>query len=121
MGRWDTEDSLVLFQLSICRSLAGMFDGFLYADFNPMWQRDVPFMDLRTGRENDDLPRYLTMNSSIDGTSSPTSFSIVLYCDKSLVHAGEYLLHLSFFTTSMKVTGTDSAAVMESRTYARSR
>lgn len=32
------------------------------------------------------------MNSSIDGTSSPTSFNIVLYCDNNLVHAGEYLL-----------------------------
>jgi hypothetical protein len=38
------------------------------------------------------LTRYLAMNSSIDDTLSPTSFSIVLYCAISRVHAGEYLL-----------------------------
>ena len=35
--------------------------------------------------------RYRDMNCSIDGTSSPTSFSMVLYCDSNRVHAGEYL------------------------------
>ena len=37
------------------------------------------------------LTRYRAMNCSIDGTSSPTNFSMVLYCDNSLVHAVEYL------------------------------
>ena len=35
---------------------------------------------------------YLVINASIDGTSSPTNLSIVLYCESSFVHAGEYLL-----------------------------
>jgi hypothetical protein len=38
------------------------------------------------------LTRYLAMNSSIEDTLSPTSFSIVLYCAIRRVHAGEYLL-----------------------------
>ena len=36
---------------------------------------------------------YLVINASIDGTSSPTNLSIVLYCDNSRVHAGEYLFN----------------------------
>lgn len=31
------------------------------------------------------------MNSSMEGTSSTTSFNIVLYCESRRVHAGEYL------------------------------
>lgn len=34
---------------------------------------------------------YRAMNSSTDGTSAPTSLRIVLYCESSFVHAGEYL------------------------------
>ena len=61
------------------------------------------------------------MNSSIEGTSLPTSFSIVLYCDKRRVHAGEYLLHDAQRSVDEDNDPTHSAAGTESRTYARSR
>lgn len=63
------------------------------------------------------------MNCPIEGTSSPTSLSMVLYCDNSLVHAGEYLF-TDVAKHSPNTQGekcTHSAAVTESRTYARSR
>lgn len=66
------------------------------------------------------LTRYRDMNSSAEGTASPTSFSIVLYCDSSLVHAGEYLLK-SEVQRIDNVKGTYSTAVTESRIYALSR
>jgi hypothetical protein len=46
------------------------------------------------GREKEPavLTRYRLMNWSMFGTSSPTSFNMVLYCDNSRVHAGEYLV-----------------------------
>ena len=69
------------------------------------------------------LTRYRLMNCSIEGTSSPTSLSMVLYCDSNRVHAGEYLftgVAQSFpYTPGQRCT--HSAAVTESRTYARSK
>jgi uncharacterized membrane protein len=64
------------------------------------------------------------MNSSIDGTSSPTSLSIVLYCESSRVHAGEYLFSegiSSTYVLTNNAAATHSDAGTESRTYARSR
>lgn len=91
---------------------------------------------------------YLVINASIDGTSSPTNLSIVLYCDSSRVHAGEYLFNEKNNQDKQEISSnnrpkqnthnkpseqkkvpekrekmivTHSAAGTESRTYARSR
>lgn len=65
---------------------------------------------------------YRLINSSTDGTSSPTSLNIVLYCDNKRVQAGEYLFEILVLSSIAHFGNeTHSAAVMESRTYARSR
>lgn len=67
------------------------------------------------------------MNCSMDGTSSFTSLSIVLYCESSRTHAGEYLFDRIAQYPALSArregegTRTHSEAETESRTYARSR
>lgn len=102
-----------------------MLDGCWYTDLNAVQCGRVihlmstvsPHFCTRTLLK---LPtRYRVMNCSIEGTSSPTNLSIVLYWDNSRVHAGEYLYaqvlnkHLPL---ARPENSTHSAAVTESRT-----